>query len=541
MFYDEDAQRKRDRLSQVLCVPVTDFELSVRSRNCLQKMGIRTLGDLTRHDRAGAAGQQELRRDVAGGNQGDDGLQGAGAWASSPTRSSGRSWSSSRRPCRPDEQALLDKPIADLNLSVRARKCMIRLGVSTDRRADSPHGRRAAGVQELRRHQPQRSAREAHGARAEAARGLSCMLARAQAEPCVGAAELRRQPLASSRRRIMPSLSVRFAHRRHDRRTPRHVSHAARRRRDAGLHAGRHAGHRQGADDRPGPRHRRPDDPGQHLSPRAAARREGDRASWAACTASWAGTGRSSPTAAAFRSSAWPRWRRSPKRGAVFRSHIDGSLLELSPERAVADSGSAWAATWRWCSTTSSRLPSGRETLADAVERTLRWAERCAAMRIDAATRRCSPSCKAASISTLRLQCARAARGDRLSRLRRRRAERRRDAGGDVSRAGRDRRRAAGRQAALPDGRRPAAGPAGGHRPRHRPVRLRAADAQRPQRPGLHRRRATCGCATCNTSAIRARWRKAAPAWPAATAAATCGTCSWPTRCSVRSCCRSTT
>ena len=31
----------------------------------------------------------------------------------------------------PDEQALLGKPIADLNLSVRARKCMIKLGIST--------------------------------------------------------------------------------------------------------------------------------------------------------------------------------------------------------------------------------------------------------------------------------------------------------------------------------------------------------------------------------------------------------------------------
>ena len=30
-----------------------------------------------------------------------------------------------------DEQALLDRPIADLNLSVRARKCMIRLGLTT--------------------------------------------------------------------------------------------------------------------------------------------------------------------------------------------------------------------------------------------------------------------------------------------------------------------------------------------------------------------------------------------------------------------------
>ena len=48
MFYDEDAKKSRDRLSQVLSVPVTDFELSVRSRNCLQKMNIAILGDLCR-------------------------------------------------------------------------------------------------------------------------------------------------------------------------------------------------------------------------------------------------------------------------------------------------------------------------------------------------------------------------------------------------------------------------------------------------------------------------------------------------------------
>ena len=39
-FYDEEAQKRRDRMSQVLAIPVSDFELSVRSRNCLQKMGI---------------------------------------------------------------------------------------------------------------------------------------------------------------------------------------------------------------------------------------------------------------------------------------------------------------------------------------------------------------------------------------------------------------------------------------------------------------------------------------------------------------------
>ena len=31
-----------------------------------------------------------------------------------------------------------------------------------------------------------------------------------------------------------------------------------------------------------------------------------------------------------------------------FRSHIDGSLLTLTPERAV-EIQERWAATWRWC------------------------------------------------------------------------------------------------------------------------------------------------------------------------------------------------
>ena len=30
-----------------------------------------------------------------------------------------------------DERAMHDRPIADLNLSVRARKCMVRLGITT--------------------------------------------------------------------------------------------------------------------------------------------------------------------------------------------------------------------------------------------------------------------------------------------------------------------------------------------------------------------------------------------------------------------------
>lgn len=130
MFYDEDAQKRRDRLNQILAVPVTDFELSVRSRNCLQKMGLNTLGDLTR------CTEQDL---LASKNFGETSLTEIKEMMTSRGLSLGQ-FANEKLPTdavaepeqiSPDEQALLNKPIADLNLSVRARKCMIRLGVTT--------------------------------------------------------------------------------------------------------------------------------------------------------------------------------------------------------------------------------------------------------------------------------------------------------------------------------------------------------------------------------------------------------------------------
>jgi DNA-directed RNA polymerase subunit alpha len=130
MYYDEDARRRQDRLSQVLGIPVTDFELSVRSRNCLQKMGIMTLGDLTR------CSEQEL---LASKNFGETSLVEIRDMLQSKGLELGQ-YSDQIREEEPaydpellsaDERALLDRPIADLNLSVRARKCMVRLGLST--------------------------------------------------------------------------------------------------------------------------------------------------------------------------------------------------------------------------------------------------------------------------------------------------------------------------------------------------------------------------------------------------------------------------
>jgi queuine tRNA-ribosyltransferase len=64
--------------------------------------------------------------------------------------------------------------------------------------------------------------------------------------------------------------------------------------------------------------------------------------------------------------------------GAVFKSVYDGSLVELSPERAVEvqqQLGSDIAMVLDVCST----LPAERHRLRDDLELTLRWAERCRA------------------------------------------------------------------------------------------------------------------------------------------------------------------
>jgi len=64
------------------------------------------------------------------------------------------------------------------------------------------------------------------------------------------------------------------------------------------------------------------------------------------------------------------------EQGASFRSHIDGSLLELTPERSVEIQealGSDVAMTLDHVVS----LPNSPETIADAMERTIRWAARC--------------------------------------------------------------------------------------------------------------------------------------------------------------------
>ena len=127
-YYDEDARKKRDRMSQVMGIPVTDFELSVRSRNCLQKMGIMTLGDLCR------CTEQEL---LSSKNFGETSLVEIREMLASKGLNLGLLAQERRielyepEELSADEQALLARPISELSLSVRARKCMIRLAINT--------------------------------------------------------------------------------------------------------------------------------------------------------------------------------------------------------------------------------------------------------------------------------------------------------------------------------------------------------------------------------------------------------------------------
>ncbi|WP_435022137.1 tRNA guanosine(34) transglycosylase Tgt [Tundrisphaera sp. TA3] len=64
------------------------------------------------------------------------------------------------------------------------------------------------------------------------------------------------------------------------------------------------------------------------------------------------------------------------EKGVAFRSHLDGRLLDLTPERAVQIQENLGADV-AMCLDVCPALPASRETIAAAVDRTIRWATRC--------------------------------------------------------------------------------------------------------------------------------------------------------------------
>jgi DNA-directed RNA polymerase subunit alpha len=122
--------RRGDRRNAVLEIPISDFELSVRSRNCLKKMNIKNLGDLLKTTEA------EL---LSYKNFGETSLNEIKALLANKGLRLGQSLEdpkgAARRPATvaagnvPTET--LGKTVADLELSVRSRKALQRLNINT--------------------------------------------------------------------------------------------------------------------------------------------------------------------------------------------------------------------------------------------------------------------------------------------------------------------------------------------------------------------------------------------------------------------------
>lgn len=129
MVYDEEKEKKKTYKNQLLETPISDFELSVRSRNCLKKMNIETINDLlniTESDLLSYKNFGETSLREIKGVLESKGLRLGMALEE-------KRFSSDELPDRSTEadQGLLNKPIDDLQLSVRSRKCMQLLNIRT--------------------------------------------------------------------------------------------------------------------------------------------------------------------------------------------------------------------------------------------------------------------------------------------------------------------------------------------------------------------------------------------------------------------------
>ena len=112
--------------------PISDFELSVRARNCLKKMNIRTIGDLLRlkeseltsYKNFGETSLAEIKallakRGLRLGQAAEEAAE-SGA-AAAPSVAAPPPTPAVNVP--PGREALLSQPVSELELSVRARRC----------------------------------------------------------------------------------------------------------------------------------------------------------------------------------------------------------------------------------------------------------------------------------------------------------------------------------------------------------------------------------------------------------------------------------
>ena len=129
MFYDESQERTRQSRDAILDTPVSDFELSVRSRNCLRKMNIHSLGDLLRisepellaYKNFGETSLNEIKVMLTQKGLHLGQLQEEAKLTSRPAPT--------RRPVPEGALELLSKSLSEIELSSRSRKCLQRLNL----------------------------------------------------------------------------------------------------------------------------------------------------------------------------------------------------------------------------------------------------------------------------------------------------------------------------------------------------------------------------------------------------------------------------
>ncbi len=131
MEVQDDSDKRFLPRNLLLELPTTDFELSVRARNCLKKMNIRTLGDLVRTSEA------EL---ISYKNFGETSLDEIREMLAKKGLRLGQAVDEARQQQRQElikqvaakvPEEVLNKPVTEMDFSVRADKALHRLGINT--------------------------------------------------------------------------------------------------------------------------------------------------------------------------------------------------------------------------------------------------------------------------------------------------------------------------------------------------------------------------------------------------------------------------
>lgn len=139
MVIDEAVETRAEKRNRILETPISEFELSVRARNCLRKMNINTLGDLIKLTEAellsyknfGETSLKEIKTLLAKRGlrlgQPPEEVEAALAAAEQTATAS----PAPRGHVPPGSEAVLAKSVSELELSVRARRCLQRLNIIT--------------------------------------------------------------------------------------------------------------------------------------------------------------------------------------------------------------------------------------------------------------------------------------------------------------------------------------------------------------------------------------------------------------------------